>query len=256
MISSKNNAKIKSVRKLLSSSKERRLRDAFAVEGIRIVKEVPKELLEEVYLSESLARSGEVSKEDFRGAELVSDEVFRHLSDTVTPQGILAVVRKPSYILDLSSYKERSRLLLLDDVQDPGNLGTIVRTAEAAGVDMIILSEGCADLFNPKVIRSTMGSIFRVPFVVDDLVSVIETLKAEGVSVYGAALQGAVDFRTVSFPEKTAIVIGNEGNGISEGVLNSVNEKIFIPMEGKVESLNAAVSAAILLYHMDVKILK
>ena len=253
MISSRSNSKIKYIKKLMSSAKERRRNGVFVVEGLRIVREVPEELLEELYVAESFASSDRYSEADFPKTEIVTDEVFRFLSDTVTPQGILAIVKKPSYSFALSSYKERARILLLDDIQDPGNLGTILRTAEAAGTDLVILSEGCADLFNPKVIRSTMGSIFRVPFLTENPVSAIPKLKEAGIAVYGAALEGAVDFRSVSFPEKTAIVIGNEGNGISSEVLNLVDEKIKIPMEGKVESLNAAVSTAILLYLINMK---
>lgn len=222
----------------------------FAVEGVRIVREAPPEIVEQLFLSESLAAAGTFQTDAYSGVEIVTDEVFQSLSDTVTPQGVLAVVRQPSYTLDLSIYKERCRILLLDGIQDPGNLGTMIRTAEAAGTDMVIMSEDCADIFNPKVIRSTMGSIFRVPFLIDDLVSLIEILNAEGVTVYGAALEDAENFEEVSFEEKAAVVIGNEGNGISKGVLNSVRRRIRIPMKGKVESLNAAVSAALILYGM------
>ncbi len=250
MISSKSNAKIKNVKKLLSSSKERRVSGLFVVEGVRLVKEAPIDQVDLLLVSESLSRSGEFDTSLYKEVEIVSDEVFRSLSDTVTPQGVMAVVWQPYWTLDMSVFEEGCRLLLLDDIQDPGNLGTIVRTAEAAGVDMVIMSEGCVDIFNPKVIRSTMGSIFRVPFLCDDLVSVIEMLKTEGVSIYGAALEDSVDYHEVDFSEKTAIVIGNEGNGISGSVLNAVTEKIRIPMEGQVESLNAAVSAAILLYYL------
>ncbi len=249
MISSKNNSKIKGIKKLLSSAKERRVRGLFVIEGIRLVKEAPPEMVEQLYLSESLFRSGTFETDLYNNMEVVSDEVFQSVSDTVTPQGALALVRQPSWSLDPSELGDGCRLLLLDDIQDPGNLGTMIRTAEAAGVTMVVMSEGCADIFNPKVIRSTMGSIFRVPFVVDDLVSVVEALKAEGVIVYGAALDDAVDLRETEKAEKLAIVIGNEGNGISKGVLNSVSGKIRIPMEGRVESLNAAVSAALLLYY-------
>ena len=251
MISSKNNAKIKYVKKLLSSAKERRLKSLFVVEGARIVKEAPAEWVQQLFISESFAPSGMFALDQYEDVEIVSDEVFRILSDTVTPQGVLAVVRQPKYALDLSQYKEKCCLILLDGVQDPGNLGTIVRTAEAAGADMVIMNRGCADLYNPKVIRSTMGSIFRVPCLTDDLVPVIEILKAEGIAVYGAALEEAVSFREISFSDRMALVIGNEGNGISEGILNSVNERVYIPMQGQVESLNAAVSAAVLLYHMN-----
>lgn len=250
MISSKSNAAVRSVRKLLASAKERKARGLFVIEGLRLVKEAPADWIDRLYISESLSRSGEIDNSFRSRAEIVSDDVFRSISDTVTPQGILAVVRQPVWSPDLLRFEDGCRLLLLDDIQDPGNLGTILRTAEAAGVDLAVLSEGCADLFNPKAIRATMGSIFRLPCIIDDLVSVIEMLKTEGVRVYGAALEGSTSYREAAFPEKTAIVIGNEGSGISAGVLNSVNEKIRIPMEGKVESLNVAVSAAILLFQI------
>ena len=251
MISSKNNGKIKSVRKILTSARERRSSGTFAVEGIRIVKEAPPETVEQLFISESLFSAGTFPVDQYNNVEIISDEVYRSLSDTVTPQGVLAIVRQPSYALDLSLYEEGCRMVILDGIQDPGNLGTIIRTSEAAGVDMVIMSEDCADIYNPKVIRSTMGSIFRVPFIVDDLVSVLEDLKAGGVAVYGAALEDAENLQDVSFEAKSAIVIGNEGNGISKGVLNSVNRKVRIPMEGQVEPLNAAVSTALILYKMS-----
>ncbi len=251
MISSRNNAKIKQVRKLLTSAKERRVKGQFVVEGVRIVREAPIDLVDQLFISESLFQSGEFPVDIYENVEIVSDDVYRSFSDTVTPQGVLAVVSQPAYKLDASELSDSCLLLLLDGIRDPGNLGTIIRTAEAAGVDMVLMSEDCADIFNPKVIRSTMGSIFRVPFAVDDLVSVVEALKAEGVVVYGAALEDSVNFREVEFAEKAAVVIGNEANGISFSVLNSVSERIRIPMQGEVESLNAAVSAAIILYYLN-----
>ena len=251
MISSKSNSKIKYVKRLLTSAKERRVGGVFVIEGVRIVKEAPMESVKQLFISESLMGSGALETSVYPNVEVVTDEVYRSISDTVTPQGVLAVVEQPSFTLDLAAYENKCRFLLLDGIQDPGNLGTIIRTAEAAACDMVIMSEECADIYNPKVIRSTMGSIFRVPFLIDDLVSVIEALKTDGVMVYGAALDGSLNFRDVSYGEKTAIVIGNEGNGISGGVLNSVNQKIRIPMHGQVESLNAAVSAALILYEID-----
>lgn len=250
MISSKSNAKIKNVKKLLSSSKERRLQGLFAIEGVRLVKEAPIELVRQLFISESLTKNGEFDSACYKNVEVVSDEVFRSLSDTVTPQGVLALVEQPAWSINIASFEKGCKLLLLDGIQDPGNLGTILRTSEAAGVDLVVMSEDCVDIFNPKVIRSTMGSIFRVPFVIDDLVAVIEMLKAESIKVYGAALEGSSDFRKVEFEKRSAIVIGNEGNGISEKVLNAVNKKIRIPMKGQIESLNAAVSTAVLLYHI------
>ena len=256
MITSKNNTQIRNVRKLIESAKERKERKLFVVEGKRLVLEAPPAWVEQVFLSESFYSFGKTDLRMFKKIEVVSDAVFKSISGTVHPQGILAVVRKPEYVLkglhEDALHKEGScTLLLLDDIQDPGNLGTILRTAEAAGVSGVIMSPGCADVFNPKAIRSTMGSIFRVPFVVDELVSVIEDLKMDGFTVYGAALDEAVSFREVEYPPLRAVVIGNEGRGISTSVLNSVSGRIRIPMQGKVESLNAAVSCAVILFYLD-----
>ena len=254
MITSKSNQKVKKVRKLLDSSKERRERKLFVVEGRRLVKEAPVEWVEELFVSESFFTAGKADFSRYKTVEVLKDDVFKSLSDTVHPQGILAVVKQPEYLLKglrEGSLNNVCTILLLDDIQDPGNLGTIFRTAEAAGVSGIIMSNGCADIFNPKAIRSTMGSIYRVPFIVDELVPTIENLKMDGFSVYGAALEEAVPFREVIYPQLRAIVIGNEGKGISTSVLNSVSERIMIPMKGKVESLNAAVSCAVLLFYLD-----
>ena len=255
MITSKSNTQIRNVRKLIESAKERKDRKLFVVEGKRLVLEAPSAWVEQVFLSESFYSFGKTDLRGFKNIEVVSDTVFKSISNTVHPQGILAVVRKPEYVLkglqDAVQKEGSCTLLLLDDIQDPGNLGTILRTAEAAGVGGVIMSPGCADIFNPKTIRSTMGSIYRVPFVVDELVSVIEDLKMDGFAIYGAALEGATPFREVDYPPLRAIVIGNEGKGISTSVLNSVTARICIPMKGKVESLNAAVSCAVILYHLD-----
>lgn len=254
MITSKSNQKVKKVRRLLDSSKERRERKLFVVEGKRIVREAPVEWVEELFVSETFYSFGKTDLSPYQNVEVLKDDVFKSLSDTVHPQGILAVVKQPEYLLKGfrgNQMDSTCTILLLDDIQDPGNLGTIFRTAEAAGVSGIIMSNSCADIFNPKSIRSTMGSIFRVPFIVDDLVPAIENLKMDGFQVYGAALEEARPFREVAYPSHRAIVIGNEGKGISTSVLNSVNERILIPMKGKVESLNAAVSCAVLLFYLD-----
>ena len=250
MIVSKSNKQLKDIKKLMDSSKARKEQKLFVVEGLRMTREVPDSLLEKIYYSESFFYSCDkalVKGEEGKDYEIVSDEIFKSLSDTVTPQGILGIVKQPTYELkDVLGGK----ILVLDDIQDPGNLGTMIRTSEAAGVSGVIMSAGCADIFNPKVIRSTMGSIFRVPFMKADLLKAIEELKKEGYTVYGAALDGAVFYNEIKYGEKSAVVIGNEGNGISAKVLDAVDQKIKIPMAGKVESLNAAISAAVILYHL------
>ena len=211
--------------------------------------EIPDDQLVATYVSESFA---EENKYAFKGEnfELVSDSVFKKISDTVTPQGIMAIVEKNAYTLDdiienvnnNITQKGRSCVVVLDRLQDPGNLGTIVRTGEGAGISGIIMSSGCADIYNPKVIRSTMGSIFRVPFtVVSDLPEAIETLIENSITTYAAHLKGV-------FEKNVALLIGNEAKGLSDEVSGKADRLIKIPMEGKVESLNAAIATAILMY--------
>ncbi len=258
MITSKTNQQIKNVRKLIDSGKARKEQGLFVVEGIKMVSEIPSSFLEQIFISESFSKN--IISKDFinkcKSLEIVSDEVFKSISDTVTPQGVLALVsilalrRAKDLTYKTSSEHEKQTILILDGIQDPGNLGTMIRTAEAAGLRAVILSKTCADLYNPKTIRSTMGSVFRVPVYVADLLEKIDELKGEGFSIFGASLDGAVNFDETKYSKKNAIVIGNEANGISKEVLEKADTKIKIPMEGKVESLNAAISAAVLMYHL------
>ena len=138
--------------------------------------------------------------------------------------------------------------MILEDVRDPGNLGTAVRTAEAFDVPLV-MTEGCAELYNPKTIRSTMGSVFRVPFLyVDSLDEVLSKLRGRGIRTYAAHLEGSRYYDSFSFCGGTAFLIGNEGNGLSQGTAERADEYLKIPMEGRVESLNAAVAASLLMY--------
>ncbi len=262
MIESKENRQIKNLRKLFAQKKERTAQKAFVAEGERLIREAPDDLVEKIYVSESFEKqSGEIADEngEFIGVrkkktaglnkekiEIVADDIFKEISDTVTPQGIMAVVRQPEYRLE--DMLDGRLFVILDNIRDPGNLGTIIRTCEAAEVSCVIISPGCADIFSPKVIRSTMGSIFRVPFVIEDAEEAVKKLKAAQAGVYAAALDGAKFYDKVMYKEKTAFVIGNEANGIRKEIAGISDEKIKIPMGGKVESLNAAVSCAVLLY--------
>ena len=147
---------------------------------------------------------------------------------------------------------ERTHLLLLESVQDPGNLGTMVRTGEGAGITGVIMNRTTVDLFNPKTIRSTMGSIYRVPYVIaDDFVATLQELKAKGVSLYAAHLKGEKQYDAFDYTEPTGFMIGNEGNGLSDEVADAADTYIRIPMEGQVESLNAAISASLLMYECN-----
>ena len=251
MITSRSNQKLKMVRKLLESSRERRSSGMFAAEGERLCREVPGRLLVSVIMSEDYYRSQGKDAAFLSGVpadmiDTVDNALFRSLSDTVNPQGIMAVVRQPEW-KDMSDTDTKGKMLLLDGIRDPGNLGTIIRTAEAAGVKAVFMSSDCVDLYNPKVIRSTMGSIFRVPAITADLEKVIEKLRKAGKSVYGTSLSASKSYRETDLSD-AAIIIGSEANGAKPQILAAASECIKIPMSGEVESLNAAISAAILMF--------
>lgn len=219
-----------------------------------MLEEAPRESICQVYLTaearERICRKPEMEQKlEEAGYETVSGEVFAKMSDTRTPQGVLCVVRRPCYSLELLLRTETPLLMVLEDLQDPGNLGTIIRTAEAAGITGVIMSAGTVDLFNPKTIRATMGSVFRVPFLcVDDLPQIVEKLHQGGISVYAAHLKGKLYYDDVSFLGPTAFLVGNEGNGLAEGTASLADQYLKIPMEGRIESLNAAVAASLFMY--------
>lgn len=212
--------------------------------------EAPAEMIHCVYVTdEFLGKSIHADKVKKLPHEIVAQKVFSAMSDTKAPQGILTILKIPKY--NLSCLKDdRDNLLILNGIQDPGNLGTMVRTAEAAGVSGIIMDRQCADIFNPKVIRSTMGSIFRVPFVVsDNLADTVKELKQSGVKMVAAHLKGEeLSLENRKKSERLGIMIGNEGAGLSEELSLLADYRVRIPMKGKVESLNAAISAALLMY--------
>lgn len=254
MITSTSNAKVKRLVNLKKKRKVREEEDAFLTEGIRMFREVPPELLKEVYVSESFyKKEGEVIRQVMKKSqaklEELSDSVFQYASDTKTPQGILCVVKQKHYTLSEVAQGDAPLLMVLERLQDPGNLGTILRTAEGAGVTGIILSEDCVDLYNPKTIRSTMGSVYRMPFVyVPDLADALENLKEMGIKSYAAHLAGVRDYDEEDYVEPCAFLIGNEGNGLSDELAGLADTYVKIPMEGQVESLNAAIAASVLMF--------
>ena len=277
IISSKDNKRIKYIRSLLEKGGIRKKNHSFVVEGIKLVDEaleygnvldiIVSESLYEEIVSGDLARNGLLSdngkhiiKQVKQGTSLtvVSDAVFKSVSETITPQGILAEVEMPKHRLLEEKFLEiayektgKIKLLILEDTADPGNLGTIMRTAEAAGVTGVIMGKGTVDIFNPKVVRSTMGSIFRLHFAyVDDLKAVILRLKRDGISFYATHLKGKESYRDISYSDKAGILIGNEARGLSDEIANLADTYVIIPMQGKVESLNAAVAAALMMYEV------
>lgn len=264
MITAASNQKVKNLTALIQKAKARREQDVFVAEGIKMFLEADPEYVKEVYLSRSFYDKlhREVKEGSERGnadkiigrlklcsCEILTDSLFKKVSDTQTPQGMMCILRQHHYILEDILKAEHPLLLILEDIQDPGNLGTMIRTAEGAGVDGVIMSKGTVDIYNPKTIRSTMGSIYRVPFLyTSDLPATIRELSGRGVCIYGAHLQGKEAYYRMDFSRAAAFLIGNEGNGLREETIRQANTYLKIPMEGQVESLNAAAAASVLMY--------
>lgn len=214
--------------------------------------EVPAERVQKVYISESLynKKKQELDLSRF-SVEILSDTVFQYVSDTKTPQGILCIVEQQKYDINEILKIGNPHFMVLDNLQDPGNLGTIVRTAEGAGVDAVFLSKESVDIYNPKTIRSTMGSIYRMPVIyVEDLLELLSTFKKKGIKSYAAHLEGENTYDKEDYQSGTAILIGNEGNGLRDEVANAADIWVRIPMQGQVESLNAAIAASVLMFEV------
>ena len=247
MITSTSTAEIKNIIKLLKNTKLRKEQGVFVVEGIRMFKEVSKQQIKKIYVSETAVEKYKVELENVV-YEIVSDHVYKTMSDTQSPQGVMVLVNMLEYELESILKKENPLLIILDNLQDPGNLGTIIRTAEGAGIDGIIMSKDTVDVYNPKVVRATMGSVFRVPIVVvEELVSTLDLIRAKAINVSGAHLLGESFYRE-NYKTGSAFLIGNEGNGLSDIIASKANKLIKIKMLGKVESLNAATAATVLMY--------
>jgi RNA methyltransferase, TrmH family len=244
-IESIQNPKVKQWKKLLTK-KERDNSGTFLVEGFHLVEEALKqhERVIGIIVSDKTGLpprwdSGEVP------VTLVTEEISNSLSDTEAPQGIYAVCRQ----VQLEVPNART-YLLIDAVQDPGNLGTMIRTADAAGIDAVVVGKGSVDVFNSKVLRSAQGSHFHLPIIRGDLNDWVERLKAKNISVYGTALEGASAYTDISTDESFALLVGNEGSGVNKELLEKTTANLYIPIYGKSESLNVAVATGILLYFL------
>ncbi|MCD8398717.1 MAG: RNA methyltransferase [Lachnospiraceae bacterium] len=254
MITSTSNLQVKQLIQLQKKAKERNTQDVFVVEGSKMALEVPDSQLVQIYVSERFYEKDPAFFGEDRPVTVLSDRVFESVSDTRTPQGVLCVVRQYHYDLeDLLGTAAREPLIIaLENLQDPGNLGTIVRTAEGAGVTGILLSPGCVDLYNPKVIRSTMGAVYRMPFYyTDDFERELRTLKQRGVRLFAAHLEGSVPYDEETYCGPSGFLIGNESQGLTDETAAIANARIRIPMCGQVESLNAAVAASVLMYEAN-----
>lgn len=248
-IESKDNNLFKETKKL----KERRNRtkeSKYIIEGFRLIQEAFKANMEIEYLIINEGCEEKLNEYldryiDTSNIYIIKNNLFAMLTSTETPQGAIAVVKDKKVQKDIKG----EFFLLCDKVQDPGNLGTIIRTAHAAGVDGIILTKGTVDIYNDKVIRSTMGSLFYVPIIQDDEnLSFIKKLKEEGFSLVATSLQESKDFFEADLKGKIILSVGNEGNGISEEVFSLADKKVKIPMPGGAESLNVAIATSIILF--------
>lgn len=248
VIQSTKNEKVKLWKKL-RTKKFRDQTGTYLIEGEHLFLEAFKtnEVLEVIIQEDKELSTGWAINHQEIPVVLISKEVSEHISDTKTPQGIFAVCKKRNTKVD---FVQHSRFLLLDGVQDPGNIGTIIRTADAAGVDVVILGEGTGDLYNPKVIRSAQGSHFHLTIETGDLIEWLEQIKQNEIPLFGTALEGAVDFKTIMPTESFALVVGNEGAGVSKEALGKTEKNLYIPIYGQSESLNVSIATGILLYHL------
>lgn len=247
IITSAKNPIIKNIRQLQEKKAARDEQGLFIVEGIRSVSDLKHKKIK------ALVASKHINKNDFykEGTQWieVSDEVFCSISDTKTPQGIMAIVYQEHYSIEELNYKENSIFLIVENVQDAGNLGTLIRTAYGFGIEAIFLSNGCVDLYNPKTVRATMG--VELPIFTNVNVSdCIQKLRQKDIEICVTDLQTDIYLQNCTFNKSIALVVGNEANGVSKETKQLADKKIKIPMKNNLESLNVSIASAVCLYQI------
>ena len=251
-IESPQNSLVKHWKKLLSVRKERDKTGEFIIEGYHLVEEAIKQ--KENVLTIMLSDTSEIPVTwDVDNLEIVeiNDVIKKELAETEHTQGIFAHCKQSTAKLDeQGSWK---RLLLIDAVQDPGNIGTMIRTADAAGIDAVILGKGSADAYNSKTLRSAQGSHFHIPILKGELSYWVDQLKDKNVKVYGTAFENSTPFHEVEKSDAFALIVGNEGSGIQADLLEQTDQNIIVPLFGQAESLNVAVATGILLYGLTLR---
>ena len=255
-ITSKDNSLIKKISKLNTSAKQRREQGLFVAEGLRLSIdamlsdcEITALLITEKALnkySESINKLIEYSSASY----LVKESVFNFISETKTPQGVLCLIKTLDKKSLFDTIKDNGKFLALDGIQDPSNLGTILRTAEAVGIDGVVLSKDCCDIYSPKVVRGSMGAVFRLPFIIYPTIAQFLN-DNPALNSYAAVVDSkAQSITDICFTEPCVAVVGNEGNGLKDETIIACNNKITIPMKGKAESLNASTAASIIIWEM------
>lgn len=251
-ISSKDNDFIKHIKKL-KDKKYRDLSNEYVIEGIKLVGEAIQEnvKIKQIVICEECEKADAISKElmyEIAKEECiyVTEKVFKYISEVSTPQGILAIIEKNNNEKEIDYSQDI--IVALDDVQDPGNLGTILRTVDSIGLNQILVSKGTADAYNPKVVRSTMGAIFRIKIIeCEDIERTLKEVKKHKFKIVVSSLQTDNSVYDIDYKKKV-IIIGNEANGVEQHIQEMADEKVKIPMLGKTESLNASVATGIILY--------
>ncbi|MCM3611436.1 RNA methyltransferase [Planococcus sp. MERTA32b] len=248
-IESLQNSLVKHWKKLTTTRKERDKFSEFLVEGFHLTEE---SLKKKDLVKGLIVREGVDIPEawDIENVPLysVTAAVAKEISETEHSQGIFAHCAQPEFTEE--DQQNWTRLLLIDAVQDPGNIGTMIRTASAAGIDAVILGKGCADPFNPKTVRSAQGSHFQIPVVRGELGDWVPQLKNAGIPVFGTALQKAIPVHEAQTKEQFALIVGNEGSGVAPELLQQTEQNLMVPLYGGAESLNVAVATGILLYSL------
>ncbi|MFO7820123.1 MAG: RNA methyltransferase [Halanaerobacter sp.] len=255
-ITSSSNGKIKYLRSLYQK-KYRRENKQFVLEGVRLIEEAVKEEinLTQVFYSDYLLRNRQGERLlkglEKRGVEIyeIADDLLGQVADTVSPQGILAIADKIEYSLNDILSKEKELILIIDQIQDPGNLGTIIRTADAAGFDGLITTKGTVSLYNQKTIRATMGSFFRTPIAkVNDLDILENKIKESYFNLVVADTAGESYHFEIDYLPASAIVVGNEAHGPRQELIDMAEQLIKIPLLGGAESLNVAMATSVIAY--------
>jgi TrmH family RNA methyltransferase len=249
-ISSSSNEKIKRL-KSLYTKKGREENNLFVVEGEKFIAEISCDfIIDSIFLSESYYEKN--NNKLNLGSEyfIVKDNIFKSISDTVNPQGIIAVVQEKQYNITNIFLKENPFLIIAENIQDPGNMGSLIRSSDAFGADCVVACE-CADIYSPKVIRATAGSIFHIPVIKMPFEAIINILKEKSIKIIGTYLKDAKDPEDINFKEGSALIIGNEGAGISLEAVKASDAFVKIPMSGRAESLNASVASGVLLYEVQ-----
>lgn len=251
LISSTQNPIVKSILQLQKKKSARKKENLFIVEGIKCVNEIPANYEVKYYITTPQLTPKDLPALETKKTFIVTEEIYKAISDTTTPQGAMAVVEIPKMKLTDFKFEDKGFYLVLENIQDPGNLGTIIRTAHAFGARAVLLTKGSVDLYSPKVVRSTMGSLFHVPTYIDyEAEDYVKYLQEAEIPIYATALEDAKPIYHINFNNRLAIVIGNEANGISDYIKKAANFKMMIPMPGGSESLNASVATSICIYEV------